>query len=136
MAIKSSEEILQLKNRIKELEDQLAYNDGFVFMFDEDIPKDQSARKQYVADIAIAYSKFFQKKIPHFISLQMQDLAQIGRTERGTDIIRSNINCFRIIEEWMKEKTNEHLGNLEEGRNGFDVIKNPDDDIINKLRER
>ena len=51
--------------------------------------------------------------------MQLEELSQLGRSEVGNNIIRSNINCFRLIDEWFKTNANEHLGNLEEIRNSL-----------------
>jgi len=127
---KKDEEILQSK--IKELEERLAFKDQLIFTLDDGLPKEQRERKKFVADIAYFYNSAFKKKLQHFIGLQLEELAQIGRTELGSNIIRSNINCFRLIDDWMKDKSNEHVGNMEEIRESF----KGDENIINELKEK
>jgi hypothetical protein len=61
----------------------------------------------------------------------MSELAQLGRSERESDIIRSNINCFNLISDWMEERTTEHIGDLETMRNSFDE----NDKFINNFKE-
>lgn len=100
-------------------------------MLEEAIPVAQQERKKYMADVAFFYSTIFKEKIKHFIGLQLEELAQVGRSERMDDMIRANINCFRLIDDWMKEKTSEHIGNLTEIRNSLDQDK----DFINKIKE-
>lgn len=90
-----------------------------LFILEESIPFTQAERKKYVSDIALFYQTTFKKKLQHFIGLQLEELAQIGRTELGNNIIRANINCFRLIDSWMEKMTNEHVGNLEEIRESF-----------------
>jgi len=90
-----------------------------LFTLEESIPFTQTERKKYVSDIALFYQTVFKKKLQHFIGLQLEELAQIGRTELGNNIIRANINCFRLIDSWMEKMTNEHVGNLEEARESF-----------------
>lgn len=125
------EEIIQLQNRIKELEEQVKIKNDLVFLLDEAIPKEGTARKRYMADIALFYGTIFKEKLQHFISDQLTELAQIGRTELGSNIIRSNINCFRLIDTWMKDRTNEHLGNLQEMREKF----KDEEEFINQFKE-
>jgi hypothetical protein len=48
-----------------------------------------------------------------------------------TQTIRSNINCFRLIDEWMQKMSNEHVGNIEEIRNRF----KDNESFINNLKE-
>lgn len=102
-----------------------------LFILKESIPFSQSERKKYVSDIALFYQSIFKKKIEHFIGLQLEELAQIGRTELGNNIIRANINCFRLIDTWMEKMTNEHVGNLESIRKSLDE----GEDFINKLQK-
>lgn len=131
MTKENSEGITQLKKRIKELEEQLEVKNKLIFSMENSVPTEQTARKKYVADVAFFYGTIFKKQIQHMIGLQLEELAQIGRTELGNNIIRSNINCFRIIDEWMEEKTNEHFGNLEQIRESFV----DDKDFISKIKE-
>lgn len=122
----------KLQSKIKELEEQLEYKHQLIFTLEEGIPKEQQARKNYVKELAFFYHNSFKHKLQHFIGLQLEELAQIGRTERGSDIIRSNINCFRLIDDWMQDRANEHQGNLEGIRESF----KGDENIINELREK
>lgn len=131
MTKSESEGLTQLKKRIKELEEQLENKNKLVFMLEEAIPEGQEERKQYVADIALFYGKIFKKKLQHFKSLQLVELAPIGRTDYMSNILRSNINCFNVIDEWMEEKTNEHLGNLETIRNSLD-----DGTLLDNMKEK
>ncbi len=103
-----------------------------LFILQEAIPDTQNGRKKYVSDIALFYQTVFKKKLQHFIGLQLEELAQIGRTELGSNIIRSNISCFRLIDEWMEKMTNEHLGNLEEVRESF----KEGEDLVNNLKKK
>jgi len=100
--------------------EQKQIDDRFLFMLEEAIPVAQQERKKYMADITLFYRTVFEKKLQHFIGEQLNELAQIGRTELGTNIIRSNINCFRLIDDWFKEKVSEHIGNITEIRNSLD----------------
>jgi hypothetical protein len=120
---KTSKGLPQLKNKIQK---------DFLMMLDEAIPVAQNERKKYVSDIALFYQSVFKKKLQHFIGLQLLELAQIGRTELGTNIIRSNISCLRIIDEWFEERSNEHFGNLEEIRDSL----SDGDLIINDLKKK
>ena len=129
--IEKSNGISELKKRIKELEEQLELKNKLVFCLDDTVPKEEMERKKYVADIAFFYGSSFKKKIQHLIGQQLEELAQIGRTELGNNILRSNINCFRIIDEWMEKKSNEHFGNLETIRSSLDSDK----EFINKIKE-
>lgn len=106
-------------------------NEDFLHMLEESVPTSQNERRKYVADIAFFYATVFQKKLKHFIGLQLEELAQIGRSELGNDIIRSNINCFRLIDEWMQKKTNEHAGNMQDIRNSFSNEK----DFIKEIKK-
>jgi len=127
---KTSEETLQLNKRIKELEEEVLWKDKLIFSLEDSIPKAQSNRKRYVGDIALFYQSIFKEKLKHFIGDQLEELAQIGRTELSSNIIRSNINCFRLIGDWMELKTNEHIGNVEEMRGHSDTDK----DFINNMK--
>lgn len=129
---KQSEEILQLTTQITTLKEQLEIKDKLVFSLEEAIPKEMTARKKYMSDIALFYETVFKGKIQHFIGLQLEELAKIGRTELGTNIIRSNISCFRLIDDWMQERTNEHMADLQDARNRVGVPEN----ITSDLREK
>lgn len=103
-----------------------------LFILEESIPFAQNERKKYVSDIALFYQTIFKSKLQHFIGLQLEELAQIGRTELGNNVIRANINCFRLVDTWMEKMTNEHVGNLESIRESF----NEGEDFINKLHKK
>jgi len=109
----------------------LKKNKEITFLLEESIPKDATGRKQYVSDIAYFYATTFKEKLKHFIGLQLIELAQIGRSEKESNIIRANINCFNLIDDWMDKETKEHFGDLEQLRNSFDN----NDDFINKLKD-
>lgn len=111
---------------------QKEINERLLFMLEEAIPRSQTERKKYVGDIAFFYATIFKKKLEHFIGIQLEELAQIGRTELSTNIIRANINAFRLIDDWMKLMTSEHQGNLDGVRNSFDDTKN----IINNMEKK
>jgi len=100
------------------IEQQKIYT-KFSFMLDEAIPSNPTERKKYMSDCSFFYATVFKKKLQHFIGMQLEELSQLGRSEVGNNIIRSNINCFRLIDEWFKTNANEHLGNLEEIRNSL-----------------
>ena len=117
--IEKSKEILQLQKENIELKAKLEIKNKLVFIFDESIPEEAGKRRAYVSSVAGFYGTLFEKKIKHFIGLQMEELAQIGRTELSTNIIRANINCLRIIDEWMLKMTNEHLGDLNKIRDSY-----------------
>lgn len=109
-----SEELLQLK--IKELEAVLNNKSELLFLLNDSVPVGDTLRKKYVADVALFYSSIFKDKLKHFIGLQMMELSQIGRTELSTNILRANINCFRVIDEWMQQMSNEHVAYIENER--------------------
>jgi len=128
---KTSEGKTQLQKRIKELEEQLEFKNMLSFVLNDPVPEGETARKKYVSDIALFYQSVFREKLKHFIGLQLEELAQIGRTELSTNVIRANINCFRLIDEWMNAKANEHIGNVEEIRKSL----GEDQEFINKMKE-
>jgi len=103
-----------------------------VFILDESIPKDATGRKQYMSDVAYFYATIFKEKLNHFVSLQLIELARIGRTESEYQIIRANINAFRVIDEWFDTHANEHFGDLEQMRNSFEN----NEDFINGLKDK
>ncbi len=137
-----SKETLQLENKIKQLEIEIDKKNQEIsslqikhelrYLLEEAVPKEQNDRKDYVSDCAFFYRKIFKEKLEHFIGLQMVELSQLGRSEEGTVVLRSNINCFRLIDEWFIEKTNEHLGNITEIRNSLDESEG----IINSLKDK
>mgnify|MGYP001174082629 FL=1 len=111
-----------MKKTIKEkipIEQQKIEN-KLSFILDEAIPTNPTERKKYMSDCAFFYATVFKEKLKHFIGMQLEELSLIGRTEKGTDIIRAHISAFRLIDEWFKINTNEHLGNLEEIRNSLE----------------
>jgi len=128
---KSKEIIQALEKKIIELETELKINKGVSFLLEEAIPVEENTRKRYMADVSLFYTMIFKDKLKHFIGLQMQELSMLGRSEKGNDIIRANINCFNLILEWMEEKTNEHLGNLENIRNSF----SDNEEFINNIKK-
>lgn len=111
---------------------QLKNEKRLLFLFEESIPLSKQERERYVSDIAFFYSTIFKKKLQHFIGMQLEELARIGRTEIDDNIIRSNISCFRLIDEWMEKKTNEHIGNVENIRLNLET----DQDFINDLKKK
>lgn len=110
------EQIQVLKNEIEKLKAKLELRDSIGFLLDEAIPKGETQRKRYMADISLFYSTIFKEKLKHFIGEQMEELSRFGRSREGDDFIRASISVFRLIDEWMLVRTNEHLGNLEELR--------------------
>jgi len=123
--------IKELENEIKTLREEKTARDSVVFFLDEKIPKEEKARKKYMADISFFHNTIFKDKITQFISLQQEQLSQIGHPEKQYDIWRSNINCFRLIDEWMERCSSEYYGDLQEIRSRLDN----DDDFINKIKE-
>jgi len=113
------EQIQVLKNEIERLKAKLELKDSIGFLLDEAIPKGETQRKRYMADISLFYSTIFKEKLKHFIGEQMEELSRFGRSREGDDFIRASIEVFRLINEWMLTRTNEHLGNLEELRSKF-----------------
>ena len=124
---KDKEKIQILENELKELREQKT---NINFLLEEAIPIIENERKRYLGDIALFYSTTFKNKLKHFIGMQMDSLSQFGRSEKDNDIIKANINAFRLIDEWMLKKTNEHLGNLQEMREMFA----DDKDFINNFK--
>jgi len=90
------------------------------FLLEEAIPKSQQERKKYVGDIAYFYSSIFKNKLQHFIGMQLEALATEGRPVVNDQFLRSSISVFRLIDEWMEQKTNEHIGNVTTIRNSLD----------------
>lgn len=103
------------------------------FLLEEAVPESQQERKKYVADIAFFYSSIFKKKLQHFIGMQLEALATEGRPVVDDQFLRSSISVFRLIDEWMEAKTNEHIGNVTGIRNSLEgdqaFIKNIKDKI-------
>ncbi len=122
----------ELKKEIKELKQQLEFKNKLLFLLDEATPKDQVDRKKYMADCAFFYNVVFKKKLQHFIGMQLEELARIPHSPLGDDIIRSNVNCFRLIDEWFISRSNEHFGNLEEIRSSFQ----DDDKFIKDVKKK
>ena len=113
------------KTEIEELDKK------FLFLLDDPMPKTQTERKKYVSDVALFYQTVFKKKLQHFIGLQLEELAQVGHSEEMYNTFRANINCFRLIDEWMESKTNEHIGDLENLRSQF----NSNEEFISNLKK-
>jgi len=124
------EQIQVLKNEIEKLKAKLELRDSIGFLLDEAIPKGETQRKRYMADISLFYSTIFKEKLKHFIGEQMEELSRFGRSREGDDFIRASIEVFRLINEWMLTRTNEHLGNLEELRS---KVKD-DNEFISKFK--
>lgn len=124
------EQIQVLKNEIEKLKAKIEQMDSIGFLLDEAIPKGETQRKRYMADISLFYSTIFKEKLKHFIGEQMEELSRFGRSREGDDFIRASINVFRLIDEWMLKRTNEHLGNLEELRSKV----SDDKEFINKFK--
>lgn len=120
------------KEREKPNQEEKQINEKLIFMMNEAIPTSQQDRKKYVGDVAFFYNTIFRKKLQHFIGLQLEELAVIGRTELGNNILRSNISCFRLIDDWCKEMLNEHLSNMNQVRQSFGEDKN----IIKDLKDK
>lgn len=124
------EQIQVLKNEIEKLKTKIEQMDSIGFLLDEAIPKGETQRKRYMADISLFYSTIFKEKLKHFIGMQMEELSRFGRSREGDDFIRASISVFRLIDEWMLIRTNEHLGNLEELRS---KVKD-DSEFISKFK--
>lgn len=121
-------EITRLQDTIKKLEEHSALQKRKIelleeprkeifALFNEAIPKEQNGRKKYMGDVALFYSTIFKDKLRSFIGDQLNELGKIGRSERGEDLLRSNVSCFRLIDEWMEKCTSEYMGDLEDLRN-------------------
>jgi hypothetical protein len=124
------EKIQVLEKEIEKLKAKLAEQNAIGFLLDEAIPKGETQRKRYMADISLFYSTIFKEKLKHFIGMQMEELSRFGRSREGDDFIRASISVFRLIDEWMLIRTNEHLGNLEELRSKV----TDDKEFINKFK--
>lgn len=124
------EQIQVLKNEIERLKAKLEQVDSIGFLLDEAVPKGETQRKRYMADISLFYSTIFKDKLKHFIGEEMEELSRFGRSREGDDFIRASIEVFRKINEWMLMRTNEHLGNLEELRSKF----KDDSEFISKFK--
>lgn len=132
MSIREDKEKIQvLQTEITRLQKKLELNNSIGFLLDEAIPEGETQRKRYMADISLFYSTTFKKKLEHFIGMQMEELSKFGRSEKGDDFIRASISVFRLINEWMELRTNEHLGNLEEMRAKFA----DDKEFINNFKQ-
>lgn len=108
------------RNFLKQIEKLEAPRKELLFILDDAVPKDQNGRKKYMGDVALFYTSTFKEKLKHFIGEQMRSLSKFGRgVGESDDVLRANINCFNLIDEWMEKCTNEHLGNLTEMRNSF-----------------
>ena len=102
-------------------------------MLEDSVPQnDETARRQYVSRVAGFYGGVFKEKLKHFIGMQLEELAMIGRSEVGIDILRSNINCFRLMNTWMLKMTNEHIGNGQEQRSALPTNA----EFINKMKKK
>jgi hypothetical protein len=128
---KDKEKIQVLEKEIERLKARLELRDSIGFLLDESIPEEQTKRKRYMADISLFYGSIFKDKLKHFIGLQMEELSRFGRSKESEDFIRGSINVFRLIDEWMALRTNEHLGNLEELRNSH----KDDKDFISNFKK-
>lgn len=82
----------------------------------ESIPEGATDRRAYMTDVVTFYTRIFEKKLPHFISVQLDSLSKLGLSDRDYDIFRSNINVFYLIDDWMNECKREYLGDLEQQR--------------------
>lgn len=119
MDIFGTKKIKELNTKIETLTGELLYyknemnrRESFKYMLDELIPSEQNARKSYMADITMFYTKIFKNKLAHFISKQKDSLAMFGNNDATDAFIRSNINVLGLIDEWMSDREKEHLGNL------------------------
>lgn len=120
------------KKQVREKPSQIKKEEKRIeFILEESIPKEQVARKKYVADIAFFYSTIFKSKLKHFIGMQLEALATEGRPVVNDQFIRSSISVFRLIDEWMEERTNEHIGNVNSIRNSLE----DDKEFINKIKK-
>lgn len=115
----------------KELE-LVKFQRSIVISLEELIPLSQNERKEYVGRIAVFYRTVFKDKIQHFISEQLKALSRLGLTSQEEMILRSNINCFQLIDEWCESKSNEHYGNLIEAKNQSDSVF----DVISNIKEK
>lgn len=92
---------------------QLSFVKKFESMLEENIPKEKNKRIAYMGDVALFYQKIFKNKIAHFITLQKDMLAVIGLTEAEYSLYRSNINCFHLIDDWMRKCDIEYSSEME-----------------------
>tara|TARA_B110000503_G_C6848146_1_gene289645 strand:- start:54 stop:428 length:375 start_codon:yes stop_codon:yes gene_type:complete len=101
-------------------------------MLNEALPTSQQERKKFMSDCAFFYVTIFKKKLQHFRLLQMEELSYLGRDDKFYDTLRSNINCFNLINKWFETMTSEHVGNTEEIRNSL----HDDADFIKDLKKK
>lgn len=84
------------------------------------MPMEQGARKNFVSQVALFYTTAFKDKLAEMVGDQMKVLSKIGLTNQEENILRSNINCLNLINDWCNELTNEHLGDIQMARNGLE----------------
>lgn len=121
---------IQIKELHRDKEDLMLRRFSVMDTLDESIPEGATERRAYMTDVTNFYVRVFRKKIPHFISMQLDMLSKMGQTERQYDVYRSNINVFYLIDDWMQRCEREYLGDLEAQRD--DVTE--DLEFVEKLK--
>lgn len=126
-------ESLERKNKVleSEKEDALARRFSVVDAMNESIPEGATERRAYMTDVTNFYVRVFRKKLPHFVSVQLDSLSKIGGTEKQYDTFRANINVFYLIDEWMRKCEIEYLGDLEAQRDDVSEALN----LVERLKE-
>jgi hypothetical protein len=78
----------------------------------EPVPKDETGRREYMAQVAGLYEGALKGKLQH---LHLQFRNQTGMfplTERETDFFRACINVVGLLMDWGEECTNEYHSNI------------------------
>lgn len=122
----------RLKEENERLKGEIEARSSIKASFEDSIPKDQTGRKNYVSQIAAFYGVIFKEQLRTMVGQQLQMLSRVGLTKQEEDIFRSNINCLHLINEWCEERTNEHLGNLQNLREQLEDSS----DITSEIRDK
>lgn len=102
-----------LKVRLKDIEKQRS---DFAVMMEENIPKEQNARREYFSHITMSYTKFFKEKIRHMKSLFLKELSIMWKPDKEYETYRASLNVLNLLEDWFEYAERAHLSDLQEQR--------------------
>ena len=117
---------MELKNQIDSLQALLSVKDRqHVLNFDvgDPSPKDQEARRAYIADASLSYTGLWEPKMKHLISVSHR-LLENGNNSKDEDaVLKGAIFAFRELMRWGNMIVSEQRSNESERVSEPDNVK-------------
>jgi len=107
--------IEELRQKVRTLETEKQMRLSIKQVLTDARPKDPTARRKFVSDMAGVWGMGFNKQIDKMIHDQMVTNANY-LPEHLRVICLANINCLQLIKEWFEEQEKEHFSYLNQAR--------------------